>query len=111
MTRLRNANWTAPTMNEKTESFPVKSNPTITIDANNCSVLVRGWDKPEVKYSLRQVARNTLTQTQKMAEVKTEKTDSNVKITVLNDSAAGSDVFDMRDTVRVEVFVPKKSSL
>ena len=108
--RLRNANWTAPTMEEKTESFPVKSNPTITIDASNCSVFVRGWDKPEVKYSLRQVARNILTQTQKMA-VKTEKTDSNVKITVLNDSAAGSDVFDTSDTVRVEVFVPKKSSL
>ena len=111
LARLRTASWSVPTMEEKTESFTVKSNPTITIDANNCSVFVRGWDKPEVKYSLRQVARNTLAQQQKMAEVKTEKSDSNVKITVVNDPAGNSDLSNTSDTVRVEVFVPKKSNL
>ncbi len=107
--RLKNANWVSPTMEEKTESFPVKSNPTITIDANNCSVFVRGWDKPEVKYSVRQMARNGLAQ--KNIEVKADKSDSDVKIKVLNDSAETGDVFNTSDTVRVEVFVPKKSNL
>lgn len=109
--RLRNASWTAPTMEEKTDGFLVKSNPTITIDANNCSVFVRGWDKSEVKYSLRQISRPNLSPAQKMAEVKTEKTDSNVKITVLNGASETNDSLNTSDTVRVEVFVPKKSNL
>lgn len=111
MARLRSVSWTAPTMEEKTDGFPVKSNPTITIDANNCSVFVRGWDKPEVKYSLRQISRPNLSPAQKMAEVKTEKTDSNIKITVLNDASETYDTLNTSDSVRVEVFAPKKSNL
>ena len=107
--RLNNVKWVSPMMEEKTESFTVKSNPTVTIDANNCSVFVRGWDKPEVKYSVRQAARNGLAQ--KNINVKADKSDSDVRIKVQNDSAENSDALNTSDTVRVEVFVPKKSSL
>lgn len=107
--RLKNANWISPTMEEKTDSFPVKSSPTVTIDANNCSVFVRGWDRPEVKYSVRQITRNGLAQ--KNVEIKADKSDSEVKIKVLNDSTENADIFNTSDTVRVEVFVPKKSNL
>lgn len=107
LSRIRNASWIAPVMEEKTESFPVKSNPTVTIDANNCTVFVRGWDKPEVKYSVRQAAR--LTSGQSSPEIKTEKSDSAVKIKVLNGEE--SNTFYTTDSIRVEVFVPKKSNL
>lgn len=106
--RLRNARWEAPTMNEKSQGFQVKDNPTVTIDAQNCSVFVRGWDKPEVKYSVRQVSRFSAVQNQ--LDVKAEKTDSEVKIKVFDNSENG-DLFNMGEGVRVEVFVPKKSNL
>lgn len=107
--KLKNISWASPMMEEKTESFPVKSTPTVTIDARNCSVLVRGWDKPEVKYSVRQMARRNAEQ--KTVEVKADKSDSAVKINVLNNTDEDGDAFNFNDSVRVEVFVPKKSNL
>lgn len=105
--RLRNARWEAASMQEKSESFTVKANPAITIDANNCSVFVRGWDKPEVKYSVRHISR--FSAAQKNPDVKAEKIGADVKIKVLNSGDGG--LFNSDDEVRVEVFVPKKSNM
>jgi DUF4097 and DUF4098 domain-containing protein YvlB len=109
LSRLRNINWVAPVMEEKTGSFPVKSTPTVTIEAKNCAVFVRGWDKPEVKYSVRQIGR--FGSDQKIPEITSEKSDTAVKIKVSGGEEENADVFSSSDTVRVEVFVPKKSNL
>lgn len=47
-----NINWAvgAPVIEKKRNSFAVKGTPTVNIEALGCGVIVRGWDKSEVKY-------------------------------------------------------------
>ena len=106
--RFKSINWTAPSIEEKNGSFPVKATPTVTVEANNCNVFVRGWDRPEVKYFVRRIARQNTDR--KSPDIKTENSDSAVKIRVVN-GEDGGDAFSFSDSVRVEVFVPKKSNL
>ena len=93
----------SPVIERKTESFMVKETPKVTIEAKNCAVNVRGWDKQEVKYLITKISKNRLPNP---LEIKTENSDSKVEIKVVNA------VF-MNDLTRVviEVFVPKKSNL
>lgn len=48
------AQWrNSPTsMNQKSNSFPVKGTPKVNIEAPKCKVMVRGWDQSTVKYVL-----------------------------------------------------------
>ena len=56
--RMRNADWTsvAPYIEKKSNTFAVKGVPKVSIDAKGCSVKVRGWDRPEVKYVVTELA-------------------------------------------------------
>ncbi len=110
---LANANWSnaAPRIEEKSESFNVKGTPRVTVEAGSCSVIVRGWDKQEVRYAATRVAR-----TQTPLDLRATQTgDSNVDIKVFdnnkNGGAAYDALFNEASRARIEIFVPKKSDL
>lgn len=106
------ANWVAgsPYIEKRSDTFPVKGTPKVTIDANNCDVNVRGWDRNEVKYSIAKVSteRNPVP-----IQSTADHTDSSVNIKVDNDSSARRPGFNNNTSTRVlvEVYVPKKSNL
>ncbi len=104
----------APVIEKKSETINVKGTPKVSVDAKNCAVTVRGWDKPEVQYSITRVskARNA-----KPLNYTVDHTDSDVNIKVTGSgnmvtrSGEFNFVFNDLERVRVEVFVPKKSNL
>ena len=112
LTRLLTANWApgASFIEKKSNSFAVKGTPKVSIEAKGCAVKVRGWDKPEVKYVLTELAgrRNRTPVT-----VTEDATDSGVNLKVTNNGRVSRDVYFYGDSdlVRIEVFVPKKSNL
>ena len=112
MAQLASANFTAgsPNIENKSENFNVSGTPTVTIDAPNCAVAVRGWDKPEVQYSLTRFSRN---RNAAPLDVKATQDGSNVTIKSVNGNAAAQTLESFYETnrVRLEVFVPKKSNL
>lgn len=107
---LRDASFSVPRIESKSESFPVKGTPKVTIDAKGCSVRVRGWDKQEVQYSVTQFSdrRNAAP-----IQISQDHNDSTVNIKIVNkNSDSQFDTFhtDLTGT-RIEIFVPKKSNL
>lgn len=111
MARMRDAMWmgNSPLVEKKTNSFAVKGTPKVTIDAQNCSVKVRGWDKPDVKYVLTEFTgrrgRNT------PASVTEEQTASGVTIKVISNPENKDWMTSGDENTRLEVFVPRKSDL
>lgn len=104
---LRNANL--PAIESKSETFTVKSKPKVTINAQNCRVSVRGWDKSEVKYSIVKLARGG---NQSPIQYTANHSDKEVNITVSEAEGTPNGMyFGSANQVRVEVFVPKKSNL
>ncbi|MGB7207427.1 MAG: DUF4097 family beta strand repeat-containing protein [Pyrinomonadaceae bacterium] len=112
LTRIRTANWSAgaPYLEKKTNTFAVKGMPKVSIEAKDCGVKVRGWDKPEVKYVLTELAGR---RSRTPVSITEDVTDSNVNLKVMNNTrASGRDNFNNdADRVRLEVFVPKRSNL
>jgi hypothetical protein len=104
--RLADANWFsgAPAIEKKSATFGVKGTPKVSIDAKNCSVTVRGWDKPEVQYSIKKFTRRSAPP----LDHKVTSNESTVNIKIVNSE---SNEFSGENNVRVEVFVPKKSNL
>ena len=112
LARMSNANWTfgSPNIEKKGESFIVKGMPKVTIEAGNYTVLVRGWDKPEVQYSVTRISKIQNGQTP--LDLKATQDGSDVNIKVLNRiESASKDFFYEMNHARIEVFVPKKSNL
>jgi DUF4097 and DUF4098 domain-containing protein YvlB len=99
----------APVVEKKSDTLTVKGAPKVTVDAKNCAVSVHGWDKPEVQYSITRISK---ARDIKPLAYTADHSDTDVKITVngTKDSDSG-EFFNDRETVRVEVFVPKKSNL
>lgn len=107
---MANALWrTAPILVEhKTNSFPVKGTPKVSIEAPQCKVSVRGWDQPTVKY--------VLTET---------RVDRAPPLSVVEDAGERSVSLKVADparpkfptrwgdenVIRLEVFVPRKSDI
>ena len=112
LARIRTANWSAgaPYLEKKSNTFAVKGMPKVSIEARDCGVKVRGWDKPEVKYVLTELAGR---QSRTPVSITEDVTDSNVNLKVVNNTrASGRDNFNSdADRVRLEVFVPKRSNL
>jgi hypothetical protein len=112
LARFAEVDWVgnAPKVEKKIDTIPVKGTPKVTVDAKECSVSVKGWDRPEVQYFLRRISRN---RNAKPLDLKVDKTDSAVNIKVLGledeETLTGS-AYDANQ-VRLEVFVPKKSNL
>ena len=95
----------APAIEKKSDSFAVKGVPKVTVEANNCAVTVRGWDKPEIQYSVVKIGKR---RDQSPINVQANQNNGDVNIKVVNDDAPQ---FFEGNNVRVEVFVPKKSNL
>jgi DUF4097 and DUF4098 domain-containing protein YvlB len=111
MERMANVNFFAgaPVVEKKSESFTVKGTPKVIVDAKNCSVTVRGWDKQEVQYSITRISKR---RNQTPLAYTADHSDSDVKITVNGEKDADNrEYFNDLERVRVEVFVPKKSNL
>jgi len=113
MTNVNNSiswNWKtgAPVIEKKADTFKVDDDAKITVDAKNCRVSIRGWDKPEIHYSIIKLTRNGNPDV-KTLDSRVNHDDSSVSIRVAEtDPAEGT---TDGDEVRVEVFVPKKSDL
>lgn len=93
-----------PGVNRKSKSFSVKGKPKITINAEDCGISVRGWDKDEVRYVLTSMGVSD----EDRSEVTDSQDGNSVKINV---SEGGNEGFFGSGTKRLEVFVPKKSDL
>lgn len=123
----------APAVEKKSGSFAVKGIPKITVETANCAVVVRGWDKPEVSYSVVKITEGNTDSTLNINAVNNA-SDINIKVTnvdkMINDisfyggaNRVRVEIYvpftDLRETlrskganrVRVEIFVPKKSDL
>ncbi|MBA3694228.1 MAG: DUF4097 family beta strand repeat protein, partial [Acidobacteria bacterium] len=61
LTRMSEANWTvgSPAIEKKSGSFAVKGTPKVIVEARSCDVSVRGWDRPEVSYSIIKISRGS----------------------------------------------------
>ncbi len=115
LAQISAANWStgAPSIEEKSDSFPVKGIPKVTVEARNCAVSVRGWDKSEVSYSMVRISRNNQKQplnTDSAISVKAGDSDVSIKISAETSSPGGIDSGGATKT-RIEIFVPKKSNL
>lgn len=110
LARIAEANFLvgSPSIEKKSDTFPVKGIPKVLIDAEGGSVSVRGWDKPEVHYSITRISRNRNPQP---LQINAGQKDSEVTIKVVNPENEESCSSCNNDRVRVEVFVPKKSNL
>lgn len=111
MERLANVNFFAgaPVVEKKSDTFTVKGTPKVIVDAKNCSITVRGWDKQEVQYSITRISKK---RNQKPLVYTADHSDTDVKIIVNSEKDTDSrEYFNDLERVRVEVFVPKKSNL
>ena len=99
-----------PRVEQKSESFPVKGVPKVTVEAKGCSVRVRGWDKSEVQYRVTQFSEPRNRTPLKINE---NHSDSAVTIKVENPDVETRDgnFYNDATRVRIEVFVPRKSNL
>src|SRR6185503_16732932 len=73
-----------PTVEAKSNSIPVKGTPKITIDAVDCAVRIRGWDRSEVQYSVTQVENSRNASPLQVSE---SHTDSTVNIKISGDDS------------------------
>lgn len=107
MSRMRDAMWMPgqPSIVKQSKSFPVSGVPTVDIDAKSCNVTVRGWDKAEVKYALTEISRGSESSKSTVIDFANE---SKVTIKVEGESNGG---WSESNTYRLEVFVPRKSSI
>ena len=105
MSNMSNISWT-PKIERKSESFAIKGVPNLTIEAESSGVTVRGWDKPEIRYSVTRIS-NAPNQTP--VNLKAEQNGQNLILKV----ADIENVMPLNEMnrVRIEVFVPKKSNL
>lgn len=104
------ANFRAPRVEKKSNAFPVKGVPKVTVEANNCSVKVIGTDDSEVRYTVTQTTKRRGGET---VQIKEEHGDGSVGLKVINPESEGSPglFFLDQNRVRVEVYVPKRSNL
>ncbi len=95
---------------KKSNSFPVKATPKVIVEAKGGSVRVKGWDRSEVKYVLTEMDGRRGRAPVSVAETASENA---VTLRLVNNAAAARDIYfnGNTDSVRVEVFVPRKSDL
>ncbi len=108
--QMANAGWNSgsSSIEEKSETFAIKGTPKVTVEAGDCAVIVRGWDKSEVNYTLTRVAREA---NQSPVDLKAGQSGSDVNIKIGDAKNAAGNYFDGRNRMRLEIFVPRKSNL
>lgn len=111
MDNMRDAGWFrgAPSVERRSESFAVKGVPKVTIEAKECAVSVRGWDKQEVQYTVTRISNNNMPTPMQPATV--DHSDSEVKIRMAEGNTPAANNFNEGTRLRIEVYVPRKSNL
>ena len=106
--RMRDAMWfgDAPMVQRKSNTITLKGSSKVVIDARNCNVRVRGWDKSEVKY--------VLTEVKKLGEdapinVKESQSPSGLNISVYGGDSGWTP--GDSDSPRLEIYVPRRTDL
>ncbi|HMS11047.1 MAG TPA: hypothetical protein PKE66_16285, partial [Pyrinomonadaceae bacterium] len=97
----------APRIEETSKTIAVDTDPRIVVNAEGCSLVVRAWDKQEVRYTVSEVAGRRAGEP---VSVTDSKTGNEVKLEVVNDAPAGR-FFGSAFTARVEIWVPKRSNV
>ena len=87
---------------KETKSFPVSGAPQVNISTFDGEVTVRGWDKPEVKYTATSSAESE--DALKQLDIITEQNGQIVVISARNEQ-------DVNASVAFEVFVPRQATL
>ncbi len=103
--RMSNTFW-SPNIEKKSESFAVTGIPKVTIEAGGGAVSVRGWDKPEVQYFVTRISRTSF---QTPFDFKAEQNGQDISIKAVG--GANTAGFNEAGTMRLEIYVPKKSNL
>lgn len=105
LARMRDAMFfvDTPAVERKANSFTVEGTPKVVIDAQNCNVRVRGWDKNEVKYVLTEYQDLRSSKDVKVTESRSKQ---DVTLTV-----TGGDPGWVNGRTRIEVYVPRKANL
>ncbi|MDQ2746330.1 MAG: DUF4097 family beta strand repeat-containing protein [Acidobacteriota bacterium] len=102
----------SPTIEEKNGSFAVKGIPKVTVETKACDVIVRGWDKPEVSYSVVKIVRSGGKPIDEQWTISaTKNNDSDISFKIFSETKSGSVIYDDATKVRLEIFVPRKSNL
>jgi DUF4097 and DUF4098 domain-containing protein YvlB len=97
-----------PRVETKTNNVVIKGVPKVTVDAKACSVHIRGWDNPEIKYSVTKLRGGSAAP----PSVTENKNDGSLTIRVSDASSSEEgNTFDNLPFTRIEVFVPRKSNL
>lgn len=102
---------TVPRVESKSGWFSVKGVPKVTVQGKGCSVTVRGWDKPEVKYRVTQFADPRTRTPLKIDADAASGSLVNIRVENPGDNERGGLLTGDARRVRIEVFVPRKSSL
>lgn len=100
-----------PTVEKKSNSFPIKGVPKVTVKAPGCSVKVSGWDKSEVQYRVIQFQGS---RDRRPLNIREEKSESAVTIIVDDAGDRSRPGFFGLGPGRmrwIEVMVPNKSDL
>ncbi len=108
---MRDANWISgtPRIMKQSNTIAVAGASNVRVDANGCDVIVRGWDKPEVKYSFTEITRS---RGDSNAKVEETSSDAEIKLSVVGaDGDEARSFGSSPKSYRLEVFVPRKSSL
>jgi hypothetical protein len=98
---------TPVSVEQRSATFEIKGTPKINVDAAMCSIRVRGWDRPTVKYVLTEerFARD------KPLKVTQNATDNAVNIKVANSANMVGELWGSDNRFRIEVYVPRKSDI
>jgi DUF4097 and DUF4098 domain-containing protein YvlB len=110
--RMGDRYWTigSPAIEKKSGSFGVKGTPKVKVEARNCAVFVRGWDKPEVQYTITRLSKSRAPMPLDLkATVNGSEVD--IKILSVSNAAHNADFSDEMNRTRIEIFVPQKSDL
>ena len=110
MANLANAEWAGvPVMDKRSETIAVKGKSKVTVDARNCAVTVRGWDRPEVKYVVTRFATGSAGD----YGVKSSESGGRIVIKVTDIPETSDNIFAGKKSFdsRVDIYVPAKSDL
>ena len=100
--RIQNSDSGARATSQETKSFSVSGTPRVNINTFDGPIAVRGWDKAEVRYTATKRADDE--DSLKQISIQAEQQGASVSITATSDN-------QQNGSVRLEIYVPRQSSL
>ncbi len=110
LANLTRVNWTGglPTMKKTSKTFQVSNVPTLSVEAADCIISVRSWDKAEVSYTMTEMVDSA----SNASAVTEEISGNNIKLRVRGEtSVLNGGVFSDNGSTRIEIYVPRKTDL